>query len=262
MNDPAQGSSWWLFVRFAQREVTNRFAGSLLGGLWALVHPLALLLIYSFVFTTVLRVRAIVDSTVPFVVFLAIALWPWMAFQEAVLRGSAAVVANGALVKKIPFAHELVVYAAVASTFAVQLFGYVIVLVFIAVTGQTLHLAGLPMVVLAMVGLALLATGLGLLLGAVHVFVRDLEQGLAHVLALLFYLSPILYSAKMVPEWVRELMLLNPIAVLIESTRGALLEGRVLPDMPVALALLFSAAVFVLGRIVFRRLSPHFEEAL
>ena len=262
MNAAAQGSSWWLFLRFAQREVTNRFAGSLLGGLWAFVHPLALLLIYSFVFTTVLRVRALADTSVPFVVFLAVALWPWMAFQEAVSRGATSVVANAALVKKIPFAHELVVYAAVASSFAVQLFGYIIVLVFIAATGQAVHLEGLPLVLLALLGLAALATGLALLLGAMHVFVRDLEQGLAHALSLLFYLSPILYSASMVPGWVRDLMLLNPIAVLIEAIRGALIDGRVGPGAPEALALLFCAALLVLGWLVFRRLSPHFEESL
>jgi len=262
MNAAAQGSSWWLFVRFAQREVTNRFAGSLLGGLWAFVHPLALLLIYTFVFTTVLRMRALADTSVPFVVFLAVALWPWMAFQEAVSRGATSVVANAALVKKIPFAHELVVYAAVASSFAVQLFGYVIVLAFIAATGHTIHLEGLPLVLLALLGLAALATGMALLLGAMHVFVRDLEQGLAHALALLFYLSPILYSASMVPGWVRDLMLLNPIAVLIEAIRGALIDGRVGPGAPEMLALLFCAALLVLGWLVFRRLSPHFEEAL
>ncbi len=258
----ASDASRWLFLRFAQREVTNRFAGSLLGGLWAFVHPLALLGIYTFVFTTVFRVRALTDGTVPFVVFLAVALWPWMAFQEAVLRSSAAVVANGALIKKIPFAHELVVYAAVAASFAVQLVGYVVVLTFIALTGQTLHAGGAPLVLFVLISLALLATGLGLLLSGVHVFVRDLEQGLSHVLMLVFYLSPILYSAAMVPEWLRDAMLLNPVAVLVEAARDALLHGRALPALREVAALGFCGAVFVLGHVVFRRLSPHFEEAL
>ena len=252
----------WLFLRFAQREVTNRFAGSLLGGLWALVHPLAMLLIYSFVFTTVLKVRVVADEGVSFVVFLAVALWPWMAFSEAVTRGAASVVANGALVKKVPFAHELVVYAAVASSFAVQLFGYLVALLFIAFNGTALHASAVPVVLLGLLGLGLLATGLALLLSAVHVFVRDLEQGLAHVLALVFYLSPILYSAAMVPGWVRDLMLLNPVAVLLEAMRAALIQGQALPGQPVLWALVFCLASYFLGRMVFQRLSPHFEEAL
>ncbi len=262
VTDTARARAWWLFVRFAQREVTNRFAGSLLGGVWAFVHPVALLVIYTFVFTTVFKVRAVGDGTTPFVVFLALALWPWMAFSEAVMRASASVVANGALVKKIPFAHELVVYAAVAASFAVQLAGYVLVLVVVAFGGHALHAGGLPLVLFALAALATLATGLGLLLGAVHVFVRDLEQGLGHALMLLFYLSPILYSAAMLPEWLQGAMLLNPVAVLLEAARAALLQGRALPTAAELAAGAFCVAVLVLGRFVFRRLSPHFEEAL
>jgi ABC-type polysaccharide/polyol phosphate export permease len=255
-------TSWWLFLRFAQREVSNRFAGSLLGSLWALVHPLALLLIYSFVFTTVLRVRPVAETSVPFLVFLAVALWPWLAFQEAVMRGTGAVVANGALVKKVPFAHEVVVHAAVASSFAVQLGGYVVVIAFMVFTGQPLHLAGLGLVLLCLLGLAALATGLALMLGALQVFVRDVEQGLAPVMGIVFYLCPILYPVAMVPEWMRGWMLLNPVAVLIEACREALIEGRAWPAATEGLALLACAAVLLLGRMVFHRLSPHFEEEL
>ncbi|MCZ2291268.1 MAG: ABC transporter permease [Burkholderiales bacterium] len=255
-------SSWWLFLRFSQREVSNRFAGSLLGGLWALVHPLVLLLIYSFVFTSVMRLRPVAETGVPFVVFLAVALWPWLAFQEAVMRGTGSVVANGALVKKVPFAHEVVVHAAVASSFAVQLGGYFAVLAFMVLTGQPLYLAGIGLMLLSLLGLAALATGLALMLGAMQVFVRDVEQGLAPTMGMLFYLCPILYPASMVPEWMRQWMMLNPVAVLIEACRAALLDGRIGPGPAEGWALLVCAAVLVLGRLVFHRLSPHFEEAL
>jgi lipopolysaccharide transport system permease protein len=85
---------------------------------------------------------------------------------------------------------------------------------------------------------------------------------LGHALALLFYLSPILYSASMLPEGLRPLMLLNPVAVLLEAARAGLLQGRALPGAAEGLAVLFCVVVFMLGRLVFRRLSPHFEEAL
>ena len=259
MND---NSSWWLFVRFAQREVSNRFAGSLLGGLWALLHPLALLLTYNFVFTSVMRVRPPPDTTVPFVVFLALALWPWLVFADAVSRGTLSVVGNAALVKKIPFAHELVVYAAVAASFALQVAGFVVVLLFVTVAGHELHWAGLPLVVYCLLALACLATGLALLLGALQVFVRDVEQGLAPVLGIVFYLCPIVYTMTMVPDWLRPWVWLNPIAVLVEGVRSALLQGRAWPGQMEALAGLACIAVLALGWLVFRRLSPHFEEAL
>lgn len=257
-----QSSSWWLFLRFAQREVTNRFAGSLLGGLWALLHPLALLLTYNFVFTAVLRVRPPPETTVPFLVFLALALWPWLAFFEAVMRGTLSVVGNAALVKKIPFAHELVVYAAVAASFALQLMGFVVVLVYFSLTGHELHFSGLPLMLYCLLALACLGTGLALLLSALQVFVRDVEQGLSPVLGIVFYLCPILYTMAMVPDWLRPWVWLNPVAVLIEGVRSALLQGRALPGQTEWLSGLACVVVLVLGRLVFRRLSPHFEEAL
>jgi len=151
-------------------------------------------------------------------------------------------------------------------SFLVQIVGYLVALAFIALNGTVLHWSALPMALLGLT--ALLATGLALLLSAVHVFVRDLEQGLAHALALLFYLSPILYSAAMVPGWMRDAMLLNPVAVLLEAMRAALIHGQALPGVAVAWATAFCAVVLLLGRLVFHRLSPHFalsphfEEAL
>lgn len=249
-------------MRFAQREVSNRFAGSLLGGLWAVLHPLALLVTYDFVFTSVMRIRPPPDTAVPFLVFLALALWPWLAFADSVSRGTLSVVGNGALIKKIPFAHELVVYAAVAASFTLQIAGFVVVLLFVTLMGYPLHWAGLGLVAYCMLALACLATGLALLLSALQVFVRDVEQGLAPVLGIVFYLCPIVYTMTMVPEWLRPWVWLNPVAVLIEGVRSALLQGRAMPGQMEGLAGLACVGVLALGWVVFRRLSPHFEEAL
>jgi ABC-type polysaccharide/polyol phosphate export permease len=199
---------------------------------------------------------------VPFLVFLALALWPWLAFSEAVMRGTASVVANAALIKKIPFAHELVVYAAVASSFALHLAGFGVVLAFLAVTGHALHWSGLPLVLFGLLMLMCLATGVGLLLSALQVFVRDVEQGLAPLMGIVFYLCPILYTVSMVPAWMREWMWLNPVAVLIEAVREGLLQGRLLPGGAEWRAAALCLAALVCGRLLFRRLSPHFEEAL
>jgi lipopolysaccharide transport system permease protein len=254
--------SRWLFLQFTSREVSNRFAGSVLGGLWAFVHPLALLLVYGLVFSAVFSVRLPAAAGSSYLVFVAVALWPWLAFQEAVIRGTAAVTANAALVKKVPFAHTLLVYSAVSASFAIHLFGYLIVLVALTLRGDTLHWEAIPVVLLCLLILYVLATGLALLLSAVHVFVRDVEQGLAHFMALLFYLTPVLYGGAMVPEWLRSFMSVNPLAHVFETLRSALLTGDLRVGGYVLLAGLFSIAVFLLGRSVFGRASPRFEEAL
>lgn len=254
--------SRWLFFQFTSREVTNRFAGSVLGGLWAFVHPLALLLVYGLVFSAVFSVRLPAAAGSSYLVFVAVALWPWLAFQEAVLRGTAAVTANGALVKKVPFNHALLVYSAVSASFAIHLFGYAVVLAVLALRGDSLHWNALPTVLLSLLILYVLATGLSLLLSAVHVFVRDVEQGLAHFMALLFYLTPVLYGGAMVPEWLRSFMSVNPLAHVFDALRNAFLSGDAHVGGYELLAGLFALAVLFLGRSVFRRASPRFEEAL
>jgi len=80
--------SRWLFLQFTSREMSNRFAGSVLGGLWAFVHPLALLLVYGLVFSAVFSVRLPAAAGSSYLVFVAVALWPWLAFPEAGIRGS------------------------------------------------------------------------------------------------------------------------------------------------------------------------------
>lgn len=257
------GSSPWLLWQFVQRELTSRFAGSRLGLLWALANPLAQLLIYGFVFATVLKVRATGTGDTPFLVFLAIGLWPWMAFAEAVTRASNSVVQNAALIKKTPFRHDLVVYATVASSFVVQMLGYAIVIGYFAITDAgRLLFTGLPKALLAVTTLLILAQGTGLLLAALQVFVRDLEQAVAPLLQMLFYLSPILYAASATPDWVQALMSFNPIGIQAESLRDAWLLGNGRPDAREWATLAFALLIWALGHTVFRRLSPHFEEAL
>lgn len=230
---------------------------------WALVQPLAQLLTYTFVFATVLKVRATGDGHTSFVVFLAVSLWPWMAFSEAVTRGAQAVVQNAALIKKTPFRHDLVVYAAVLSSYALHLLGYLLVLAWIALTqNEPFNLAAAPRVLLVLCGMAMLAQGLALVAAAVQVFVRDLEQALPPILAIVFYLSPILYPAAQTPDWVQGLMAFNPIAICAESLRAAWIGGASQPQLADLAALLAGAFTWALGHHVFRRLSPHFEEAL
>jgi lipopolysaccharide transport system permease protein len=254
--------SRWLFLQFTSREVSNRFAGSVLGGLWAFVHPLALLLVYGLVFSAVFSVKLPAAAGSSYLVFVAVTLWPWLAFQEAIIRGTSAVTANAALVKKVPFAHTVLVYSTVSACFAIHLFGYLIVLAVLTLRGDTLHWEALPAVLLCLFILYLLATGLSLLLSAIHVFVRDVEQGLAHFMALLFYLTPVIYGGAMVPEWLRSFMSVNPLAHVFESLRSGLLTGHPQLNVYVLLAGLFAAAVFLLGHSVFSRASPRFEEAL
>ena len=246
-----------LFANFLKRELTTRYLGSL-GLVWALLHPLALLAVYHFVFTTVLRASAYGGQS--FVVFVAVALWPWLAAQEAMQRAAVSIGNYAGLIRKVAFPHELVVYASVAATLLLQFVGYALVLAVLIGIGEPVHLEGLLVAVPLWIVMGIAVTGIALLLAALQVFIRDVEHVLMPVLMILMYLTPILYPLTLVPEGVRPWVAANPFAWLVARLRDALLDGRLALQWGDALALAIALAVFAAGRAVFRRLSPHFED--
>ena len=164
---------------------------------WALVHPLLLLAVYHFVFTSVFRMGAFEGKS--FLLFVAVALWPWLAAQEGLQRATVAIAEYGGLIRKVAFPHEIAIYASVAATLALQFAGYLAVLLVLFAFGEPVHFEGLLLAVPIWVVLALAVTGIALALAALQVFVRDVAQVLAPVLIILMYLTPILYPLALVP---------------------------------------------------------------
>ena len=250
-----------LLLALTQRDFKNRYTGSVAGALWALMHPLALLALYAVVFEAVFKVKVPnLSLGQPYVLFIALALWPWMAFQEAVMRGTTAVQQNSALVKKVAFDHELLIYSAVLSSFAVQGVGFAVVLVVLGVVGFKIHWLGLICLLAFVPVLLLMALALALLLGALQVFVRDVEQLLSQVMSVLFYATPILFPMAIVPGWLAEAMHYNPLVHVIDPLRNALLGQGSFDAASIAGVALASVIAFAMARAFFLRLSPYFED--
>ena len=251
-----------IFSALLEREIRGRFVGSIGGWVWTLVHPLLLLAIYALIFRIIFRVQFPQLGQHAFVSFVAVGLWPWLAFQEGVLRGAQAVQANSGLVKKVAFSHELLVYSAVAATFAIHLAGFAVVLAVLALAGQDIVFWGILASLPVLAVLFLLTSALALLCGALQVFLRDLEQVLSPLLMVLFYATPVLYPLSLVPAWLGDVMQLNPLVHFVEAIRGLILYGAFRPGWGAVLAVAGALAAFLVGRSVFRRLSPHFEDFL
>lgn len=250
-----------LFLGFVRRDISARYVGTLGGGLWALGQPVLLLAIYAFVFRQVLKVELPDLGANSFVAFVACALWPWMAFQEAVQRGTQAVVNNADLVRKIRFPCELLVLAAVASSFIIHFAGFCGVFLALALWGEPFHFAALPFAFAAWLLLLLLAAGVALATSALQVVLKDVDHLLGPLFMLLFYATPILYPLAMVPESFRAWMALNPLLHVIEPIRAALLRGESGWSDALAVAAL-CALLLLMARWLFRRLSAYFEDFL
>ena len=247
-----------LFINFYRRELTNRYLGSATGLAWALLHPLALLAVYHFVFTQVFRTRGFGDQS--FLLFVAVALWPWLAAQEGLQRATVSLGSYAGLIRKVAFPHELVVYASVAATFTLHFAGYVAVLVVLALFGEPVRFQGFLLALPIWVMVAIATTGLALCFSALQVFIRDVEHVLMPVLMILMYLTPILYPLSLVPDRLRPWVAANPFAWVVDRLRGALLDGQLALHWHDLAALAAAAALFVLGRWMFLRLSPNFED--
>ncbi|MGE5088771.1 MAG: ABC transporter permease, partial [Candidatus Levyibacteriota bacterium] len=247
-----------LFANFYRRELTLRYLGSTTGFAWALLHPLILLGVYHFVFTRIFHAAGFAGQS--FLAFVAVALWPWLAAQESMQRGTVSIAGYAGMIRKVAFPHEIVVYASVAATFTLQLIGYVVVLAVLKATGEAIHLQGLlialPVWAIVLVGV----TGVALFLSSLQVFIRDIEHILMPLLMILMYLTPILYPLTLVPERVRAWAALNPFAWMVGRLRDALLGGSLALQWSDAVAIVLAIALFAAGLAVFRRLSPHFED--
>lgn len=251
---------WTLFYGFFRREFTVRYAGTLFGGVWVLAQPLLMLAIYAFVFQRVFKVSLPDLGGASFVAFVAAALWPWLAFQEGVMRGTQAIVANRDLVRKVSFPYQTLVLAAVASAFVLHLAGFVVVMALLALVGEPVRVSGFPVALWVWLVLFGLASGLALVLSAAQVVVKDVDHLLGPVFMFGFYVTPILYPLSLVPESIRGLMAFNPLVYLIEPLRGALIldQGDGLAGLVIATAAMI--VLVGLGLSFFVRLAGRFED--
>jgi len=254
--------NWSLFIIFLRREFTGQYLGSVTSVGWALIAPLVMLAIYGYVFGEIFKVRFPEADAVGFLGYLALGMWPWIAFSESVSRAIKAVKDNEALVHKTALPHEIFVYSTVLATFLTHLAGYTAVMLVLALLGKPLVWLMLPLVVYYMLLVLLLALGLGLIVAALDVFLNDIEHGVPLILTMWFFSTPILYSPSLLPAGVLPYLNLNPMAYIVVNIRQAMLTGQWTPGLIDVVALTASIGVFIFGRWFFNRCSPRFEDFL
>lgn len=249
-----------LLLSWTVRDLQVRYQGSFLGNAWAVLHPLATLATYTFVFSVVLNLRFGPPGHGGFALFLMAGLLPWLAFAETVQRATTVITGNANLVKKVVFPLEVLPASLVASSLVNLAIGLAILLVAVAGTiGLTPALAWLPVIALVQIAFTL---GVAWLLASLGVFVRDLAMGIGLVLNIVLYLSPILYPASAVPAAWRWLFDYNPIAFWVEAYRHAILDGAGPAFGPLAAHGALALAVMALGWAWFAKTRRAFADVL
>lgn len=261
---------WWakfdLLGTLVRRDLEARYKGSVLGNLWPLMNQLSQLLIYTYVFSIVLKVKlslkGLPANDITYGLWLFAGLLPWIAFTSGLMQASGSVVGQPNLVKKVVFPLELLPLVPIFSALIESSFGLGALIVLAAVSSKTLHvtLALLPLVWLTQL---LFTAGLGYLAAGLTVFLRDIPQTLGVILNLWFYVTPIIYPASMIPEEWREWVFgLNPLAAIAAVYRDVVLAGEVRHGGEWAIALVISLGVFWFGFWCYQRLRPAFADVL
>jgi len=251
-----------LALHFIRRDLRNRYLGSFSGGAWALLQPLVQLAVYGVVFVYVFKARPPDADATGYVPFLALGLWPWVAFSEGLSRAATAIQDNAALIGKIALPREVLVFAAVAASFLIHGLGFCAIALALRLFGAPVDLLLLPVALCGFVQLFVLALGIAFLLAAIQVFVRDLAPALPQLLMLWMFASPIFYAREQLPERYQGWLDLNPFTPYAELFRALLLHSGKVTIASQAVSLLTAAVVFALGYAMFRRLAPHFEDFL
>lgn len=247
----------------AKRELLWRYRGSVLGSIWVLLNPLATILIYTVIFTQVMRNRlSLVEDSLAYGLFLCAGILPWSYFAEVINRSLSMFIEQSNLIKKANFPRSVVpvVVAVVASVNFLVIFG--LFLVFLIIAGR---FPGWP--ILGFVPLFLLqlgfSSGLGLLLGSVNVFFRDVGQALVIVLQFWFWLTPIVYPLSVLPEFFQSLVLkLNPMAHLMMAYQDIVLYSTWPKWEDFVLHFMGTFLVLILGFFVFKKLSDEMADEL
>lgn len=227
-NPPSSGSVLRLHGGFifasVRREFQLRYRNSLLGASWTILNPLAMMLVYTLIFSQVMQVRLPgLDTAYAYSIFLLCGLLPWGLFTDIVTRGPTLFLDQANLLKKIQFPKISLLVIAILSSLINFAIIFSLFILFLVISGKFPGWIIVTMVPVVLLQICL-AASLCLILGILHVFFRDVAPLTNIALQFAFWLTPIVYSIKMVPEKFHDYLALNPLAPLFDAYHAIFID--------------------------------------
>lgn len=243
----------WMLV---QRDLRGKYKASFLGFLWTFINPLLQLVVYTMVFSVIMRA-----GIEKYYLFLFVALIPWIFFSTSVQGGSMCILQQKNLVTKIYFPRQVLPIAHVTTAFVNMLYCFVVVL---AVVGLSIgwNLLALVYLIPIMMVEYLLALGMALLFSGITVYLQDMQYILNIIVMAWQFLTPIMYSIDQVPEQIQWVFYINPMTSIILAYRD-ILYYKTTPQLEtLTLALVMGLVFLVFGWFAFEKMQRHFAEEL
>jgi len=244
------------------RDFRSKYLGSVFGGAWALLNPLAMIAIYTLIFANIMRARLPgADHLFGYSIYLCAGILTWGLFAEMVGRSTNVFLENANLIKKINFPRiclPTIIAVSALVNFSI-IFG--LFLLFLVMIGKFPGWA--ITAVLPVLGIqVLLAIGLGITLGTLNVFFRDVGQLTGLMLQFWFWLTPIVYPADIVPDVLREFLIFNPMFAVVKAYQAILVHGAYPAWGSLWPSVLAAILICAFGLITFRKRSGELVDEL
>ncbi len=266
-----------LLSYLTMREIKGKYKRTVFGQLWSLANPLALMIIYTFIFGLIFRITP--DQGDPsglnvFALWLLCGLLPWTFLANVINAGVGSLVSNAGLIQKVSFNRLVLPLSLTAASGYNWLFEMGVLVVALSVVGGFV-LPWIPLLIIIMALLTVFAGGLALMLSVANVYFRDTQYFISLILQMWMYLSPVIYPISMVHDVSKDLgglfgsavtlesvYQLNPMVHFIEVFRNLLYDNRWPSLTEWAICLVWAVVVFALGLVVFRKNERNLAEAL
>lgn len=236
-----------------RREFESKYRNSLLGALWTIINPLTMIVVYTVIFAKLMQTKfAGVDSTFGYSIYLCVGILTWGLFTEVVSRSQNVFIENANLIKKISFPRlclPVIVILNAGMNFII-IFG--LFSAFLVISGNFPGWVFLTMIPLLLIQI-LFSIGLGITVGVLNVFFRDVGQLFGVILQFWFWLTPVVYPITILPESVRAMIRFNPMASLLGAYQDVIVRAKMPEWQTLWPIMLLSILLCLLGFHLFRK---------
>ena len=254
----------YLFLQMLKRDIQQRYRGSQLGFLWAFFHPILMLLVYTFVFGIVMKLKWNItgQDNINFGLVLFAGLLCHSLMAEVVMKSVSSITSNAQYVKKVVFPIEILSLVTLANAIFHMFLGVVILLIIYLATGNSLHWTLLlaPVVLLPFVVFLL---GLSWLLAVLGIYIRDLGQIVGVIMTVLMFMCSIVFPFERLPLEIQPFVLwLNPLTIIVEQLRAVMLFGQMPDWYLLGIYSIGALAMFFIGTWLFQRTRDGFADVI
>lgn len=252
-----------LLFELTKREMSEQFAGGVLGSIWIVFHPLFLISVYMFVFGFVFQNRIGGTHELPlnYTVYILSGLIPWLNLQQVLSKSCTSILSNKNIVKQVIFPVELLPIKTVLGTLPSQIISLMVLIIYVLAKYNAIPSSFwlYPIVCFFQI---LMFVGISFLLSSTTVFIKDIKEVVNLFSFAGMFLLPIAYLPSWVPQVFKPLLYLNPFSYMVWVYQDVFYFGRIEHPFSWVVFLLISMAAFILGAYVFKNLKTYFGDVM